>query len=221
MSSNQKLPALVGARLGPILAVHLPLTALGFVVAAHRPGASSVTLIAGGVFGFIFWTFFEYAFHRWFLHGAGPLRPMYVRFHLEHHAHAEMNDPNHRGLLLRLTLASVAFTYAWVGLASGATAFFVAAVAGYNLGYCAYEVLHWVHHATRWASRFGGWLAAKDALHVHHHFHGPGTNFGFLTSVWDRLLGTFAAPAPQPASSSKVHAGVYGDKLSRCARAVS
>lgn len=96
--------------------------------------------------------------------------------------------------MLPLTIGAILFTYTWVGLVTGATAFFVAAVAGYNLGYCAYEVLHAVHHTTSWARRFGGWLAAKDALHVHHHFRGPGTNFGFLTSLWDRVLGTYEAP---------------------------
>jgi sterol desaturase/sphingolipid hydroxylase (fatty acid hydroxylase superfamily) len=99
------------------------------------------------------------------------------------------------GLQLRLTVPAMAFTHAWVGLASGATGFFVAAVAGYGLGYCAYEVLHWVHHSTDWASRArpGAWLRQKEALHEHHHFRAPGFNYGFVTSLWDRLLGTYRA----------------------------
>ncbi len=105
---------------------------------------------------------------------------------------------NHRGASSRLlwakrlslSVGSMLFTHAWMGLASGATAFWEAAVAGYNVGYCAYELLHWVHHATHVTSGApkDSELKSKADLQEHHHFFGPHTNYRFVTTFWERSL---------------------------------
>ena len=169
--------------------------ALGIAVASLRPGATVAAGIGGLVFGVGFWTFFEYAFHRWFLHGKGSLRPMYVKFHMGHHQQGSMDDPLHRGLKLSMTIPIMLGDHLWVGLLTGFTPFWIAAMAGYNLGYCLYDLLHWTHHATRFVERFapGSMMRVRAQLHESHHFQDLASNFGFITSFWDKALGTYVA----------------------------
>jgi sterol desaturase/sphingolipid hydroxylase (fatty acid hydroxylase superfamily) len=145
--------------------------------------------VACAALGVLTWTLFEYAMHRWLMHQTrNPLlRKVWIHVHRDHHMFRRMHDPGHRSLNL-LASAPMALLMSGVALALGAGA--LGGVAGWLLGYAVYETVHWLHHTTeRTTSR---WVERRRASHLSHHFQQPKKNFGFVTSLWDRVFGTWA-----------------------------
>lgn len=154
----------------------------------HSPGR--VMLLWAG--GFAFWTWFEYAFHRWAQHNPRVRRR--IRGwddHARHHAHPE--DVEDIIYTVResipvtggVTLLALLVAPSWIpGLV---------AAAGFIAGYLVYE---WVHAAahSRTLRDLHPWLARLSALHARHHQAHPNGCYGFITSFWDRLLGTYYPP---------------------------
>lgn len=142
--------------------------------------------------GFFFWSFFEYAVHRFIQHS--PRIRRYIRRwddHAVHHARA--NDPegfvNSLGESLPIAAVMgglfIAVTPSW---ATGLTA-----LAGFLAGYLLYDWLHCASHLTELhADR--PWLARWSLNHLRHHWERANAYYGFTTSLWDRLLGTHPPP---------------------------
>jgi sterol desaturase/sphingolipid hydroxylase (fatty acid hydroxylase superfamily) len=190
----------------PQVALPLQLALAGGVLGAkvlevqhHRAQASlgwtvGLTLGLGVALGFVAWTLFEYTVHRWLMHQTWHpvLRWLWLHTHKPHHAMKVLEDENHRALHPALALPIFLPWYlgAW-WLGDGGLG--VAVVAGFAVGYCTYELVHYLFHATDFGARFGhwAWVERKRAGHVHHHLTGPGQNFGFTTYFWDQLLGTY------------------------------
>jgi sterol desaturase/sphingolipid hydroxylase (fatty acid hydroxylase superfamily) len=184
-------PALLSQALGvallwAMLAVRAGPTSLGSSL-----GASVLWLGAG----LLAWTLFEYALHRWLMHSRNPA--LWRLLHQEHHAVRGMDIPEHRVLH---PAVSVPVFVGLLWLVHEVLGGPPAAALGFWAGYLAYEALHWLHHDTALSEALDGvpWLRRRLAHHEGHHFRHARSNYGVLTSAWDRLLGTYRAPPPRP-----------------------
>lgn len=118
------------------------------------------------------WTAYEYALHRWVLHGC-----LWNLQHVLHHR----NQRDYIGLHPLATLMSYAVLWAVLGL--HATGFTL----GFSIGYVVYSTLHTMFHYARIAP--GSLLFELKRRHVIHH-HSPRFNYGVTNSLWDRAMGT-------------------------------
>jgi sterol desaturase/sphingolipid hydroxylase (fatty acid hydroxylase superfamily) len=137
--------------------------------------------------GLLTWTWFEYAIHRFVLHGLMPFRG----WHGQHHQRPT-------ALIYSPTLLSAALIGGlvyWPSWALGGTAVASALSLGVVLGNLFYST---VHHTTHHGRVHGSWLLGRKRWHaLHHRTSLPAdqhaTHFGVTTGLWDYLLGT-AAP---------------------------
>jgi sterol desaturase/sphingolipid hydroxylase (fatty acid hydroxylase superfamily) len=141
-------------------------------------GSGAALPLAAFLTGLLFFTFVEYAFHRWLFHGViGAFR----HGHSEHHLHPD-NDgalPFFAPPTAMLAFAMLLTLFVRIDVA----ALFVGGVA---CGYACYGLGHTVIHRHRFAL---AWPRDWAARHHIHHNH-PGKNFGVTTPLWDVLLGT-------------------------------
>jgi sterol desaturase/sphingolipid hydroxylase (fatty acid hydroxylase superfamily) len=191
IEDHRWLLRLFGARrLGPVLVLALALAGgLAWVGAGAQLGALAIAGLLGA--GVLYWTFVEYAIHRWFYHWRPRhpgLRRMVESFHVYHHRHLEDRQVLNAGPALALSLAAIlgAPMGALLGLRPGAWL-----MVGTVLAYAAYE---WVHHQCHTRAFVRGPLAYLQAFHLHHHARDWRRNFGVTNPLWDRLLGTAIEP---------------------------
>ena len=135
--------------------------------------------------GFVAWTLVEYVGHRWVMHG--PQRSPLARAHRAHHQ--EPDDLSVRGSIIYGTIALLLVTAsaAIIALVLDSAAWHLAL--GFSIGVLAYIASHWTTHLTEDPTG----LRAPWAAHLRHHAGRPDANFGFSTSVWDRVFGTYRA----------------------------
>lgn len=142
--------------------------------------------------GFLLWTLFEYLVHRWAFHQTGHpvLRWLYKHCHMPHHRAGRMDDDNHRALHPAIGIPALLPHYL-LGLWLGADGY-LAGTVGFMLGYCTYELIHYLFHGTEFPHRFNhlGWVRRRYQAHRVHHFGNAQRNFGFTLLVWDALFGT-------------------------------
>jgi sterol desaturase/sphingolipid hydroxylase (fatty acid hydroxylase superfamily) len=133
--------------------------------------------------GLALWSLAEYLIHRFALHGPAYLAAL----HDMHHS-----DPRALvGSPLWLSLGSIlcgSFLPVWL-LIGFATACVV--TAGLMLGYIYFSLLHHIvhHHPTK----RGSYLWRLKRRHARHHYGKTPCNFGVVTSMWDRVFGTFCS----------------------------
>ena len=172
--------------------IHLVVGGAFLVPAALSGKTSPATLLASMVVGFIAWTLFEYVVHRWLFHQTGHpvLLWLYKHAHMPHHRARRMEDDNHRALHPAIGVPSLLPHYL-AGLWLGAHGYLAGAV-GFMIGYCAYELLHYLFHGTDFPERFNGigWVRRRYLAHRVHHFVNAQRNHGFTLLVWDHLFGT-------------------------------
>lgn len=135
--------------------------------------------------GLATWSLAEYVLHRWGFHHhrTDPVTSLVAREHRLHHRAPLRTSPMMR-------------TLAWLGVAVlgspillvGGTGS-VALLAGWCLGYTAYDQVHWRAHHRAAANRYERWVRAR---HRQHHFGQPQRNFGVTSAVWDRVFRTTA-----------------------------
>ncbi len=149
-------------------------TALGF------------TLLFG--LGVLWWTFLEYAIHRWAYHSRYPFRWLYAflgSFHLYHHRDMSDRRVYNAGFLMVYLMAPVILAPFYV--LSGSLALTCALGLGTLSAYYAYE---WVHFLLHYREFHSGYLAWIQRYHFFHHERRPDRNFGNTNALWDLLLGT-------------------------------
>ena len=179
-----------------VIPLHLTIVALVCAWAATRTDHPPRDLCAGVAAGWIGWTLFEYVLHRWVLHHTRhPFlrRILWDALHREHHGYRKMHDPSHRAVHPAISLPAILFVVVAVGwTTSGALP--LAAVAGWALGYCSYEALHWFFHSREAPDGLAAHFPLRGLWEAHrvHHLRRPASNYGFVTLLWDRALGTFA-----------------------------
>jgi len=172
------------------LATAVPLLAVLAWAAHGVPTATALALGAGGVF---YWTFAEYALHRWFYHWRPrrlSVRRIVESFHVYHHRHPKDRSVWNAGPLLILPLTALLAFPVWAALASVAltAAFMTGAVIGYGL----YEWAHYLVHARTFRR---GPLRYLQGFHLHHHHGNNRRCYGVTNPLWDLLLGTAAVRA--------------------------
>jgi sterol desaturase/sphingolipid hydroxylase (fatty acid hydroxylase superfamily) len=171
----------------------VPLAAL-LLALAWRPERGAGAIIIELAAGVAYWTFFEYALHRWFYHWR-PRRLAWRRavesFHVYHHRDVADRRVYNAGPLLALP---VTLLLAGPVLALTFSRAATATVMMGTLG--SYQVYEWFHHAFHVRVHAGGWLGYMQRFHLLHHDHDWRANFGVTNPVWDLIFGTARSPAP-------------------------
>ncbi len=178
-----------------ILSINLGIVAGTCAWATSRPGGGWSVLSVGVLFGLLVWTLFEYVLHRWLLHHKRhPLlrKIFWSGFHREHHMYLQMKDPDHHGIHIAITFPIILLLLGAVGFATE-SGWGLAILAGYLLGYCAYEAFHWLVHSGDLERGLGKFppLHRLWAAHTVHHLHRADTNYGFITLFWDKRFHTY------------------------------
>lgn len=150
-------------------------------------GAAAVAWAAAGV---VYWTFWEYALHRWLYHWTPrrrALRRVVESFHVYHHRTPLDRAVWNAGPALVLLLTSLLSLPPLALLGGVARAAFV--MLGAVVAYALYEIVHHECHA-RVHTR--GPLVYLQAFHLRHHQRNWRRNFGVTNPFWDWLFGTLA-----------------------------
>ena len=181
-----------GRALARQAAVYGPVAIAGVAVVAHR---GEWTALAAPAAGLVLWTLGYYLVHRFVLHGPERGRSDRAverwrwarRFDNHRYHHREPTDQSE----IVFGIAETAPLFAFVALAAWAVTWSLPQVAGviggFAVGYLAYELLHYAVHTPRWARR--PWAQRWGENHLRHH-NDARTNFGTLTTLWDRVFGT-------------------------------
>lgn len=143
-------------------------------------GASLLPVAAAMVGGFALWTYLEYWIHRTLFHH------VFRRQHWMHHKSPDgyIAAPPQLTAALHVSVWFLAVIHLGWTLGSGI-------FLGLEAGYLAYILVHdAIHH--RYEK--GRWLTMRAELHDHHH-DGKEKNFGVVSSVVDRLHGTYESSA--------------------------
>ncbi|MDI1253065.1 sterol desaturase family protein [Thermomonas sp.] len=144
----------------------------------YRTGAHpGMALLAFGM-GLLAFSWVEYGFHRWLMHGQVPLLGP---GHRKHHENPTGHDsmPFFLPPMILAVLVSLFALLMPVGDA-------LLLAGGLACGYAAYGLSHAVIHVKRFRHPLGRRWAA---VHHVHHYH-PDANFGVTTPLWDIVLGT-------------------------------
>lgn len=129
--------------------------------------------------GFVSHSLFEYLGHRFLGHGA-----LLRKYHQGHHLHPDYIIPITEAHPWRC--ASLIFLTLLLSIPYMTVGFYLF---GLSLGYIFSEYFHYILHKypefilSRWMRN----------NHLRHHIN-PSVNFGFTTTVWDRIFGTYVSP---------------------------
>ena len=133
-----------------------------------------------------FWTIFEYITHRWFFH-ANPrnswMRKLLDSMHWAHHEY-----PNDDRIMLVNPLISVP-------VAAGVYLIFYLLIGEYAhpfiVGVMAIYLLYdWFHFASHNKNYNNWWFQLMKRHHMKHHYQDTAKNYGFTSTVWDKILDT-------------------------------
>jgi sterol desaturase/sphingolipid hydroxylase (fatty acid hydroxylase superfamily) len=150
---------------------------------------SSGLILISFIVGAIYWTFLEYAIHRWVYHTHFKTRILSYflgSFHLYHHK--EVGDRrvyNSGFLMIYLVTPLVISPFLLVTRDLGIIG---ALVLGLSAAYFIYECVHFLIHYKKFEL---GYMAYIQSYHFHHHDKAPNKNFGNTSHFWDLLLGTY------------------------------
>jgi sterol desaturase/sphingolipid hydroxylase (fatty acid hydroxylase superfamily) len=188
----------------PAIQTYIALAAISIALAVYW--ATDVLRLALAVlFALVVYPFVWYLLHRFVLHGGFLYRSRWTaaawkRIHFDHH-----QDPNDLRVLfgaLYTTLPTIAVVTVSLGWAIGGPAAAAAAFAAGLVTTCFYEFCHCVQHLN-YTPRMQ-FLQRIKRLHLAHHFHNEGGNFGITNFLWDRVFTTYYAKAKDVARSPTV-----------------
>lgn len=123
--------------------------------------------------GLIFWTLFEYSFHRFIFHRLTNLPKIHFLLHGQHHKFP-LDKSRH---LFPPIPALIGVFFIWQFL------LFLSAnpysyLTGFLTGYLLYDIIHYYAHKNR------------SVHHFQHHFKNNNRNFGISSSFWDICFNT-------------------------------
>lgn len=175
--SDPRIPFLI---FGPV--------ALALFLYCLRHSELGLLQITGGLLGAIlFWTLYEYVIHRFFFH-LTPRNSFWEKLlytiHIGHHDY-----PNDKRLMLLGLEVSVPGFFIFY------TVFYLLLghplVHAFMLGmvccYLFYDWLHYAAHNSRYKNKL---FKYYQRHHMEHHFQAEDKNYGFITTTWDKILGT-------------------------------
>jgi 4-hydroxysphinganine ceramide fatty acyl 2-hydroxylase len=164
---------------------------VGFAFFIHKFDLSALATIFGLIFGVVYWSFLEYAIHRFLYHPRYKFKWMYYflgSFHLYHHQDMSDRRVFNAGFVMiyfvtpTVLLPLILFTKDW--------GFLSAVGLGLSVSYYFYE---WVHFMLHYKFHEKGYLGYIQRYHFHHHEKSPHKNFGNTSHLWDVLFGTYDA----------------------------
>jgi sterol desaturase/sphingolipid hydroxylase (fatty acid hydroxylase superfamily) len=152
---------------------------------AIRAGLGAADIAWRMLAGVLAWSLSEYLIHRYLFHFVPRSRLGVALAYLSHGVHhAYPRDP-HRlvlPLIVSVPIGAVLFALAiWYGPPA------FALLAGFALGYLAYDLIHYRVHAYEADSGVFKWLRR---YHFQHHFSVPDRQFGVSTPIWDYIFRT-------------------------------
>lgn len=139
--------------------------------------------------GLLLWTVYEYALHRWLLHGVPLLRELHDLHHEDQLDYIAVHPLVTLGLYFLL----------WYLLGFGTSPI----MAGFSVGYVVYSVMHTMFHYARIVP--GHPLYRLRRLHAVH--HRVDANYGVTSPLWDVLLDTTATPRRRAHRRGGTHRG--------------
>lgn len=185
--------------------VYVPVVVALTLYATVMAGVSFITFTAAFLIAIPLWTINEYVTHRFLFHYQAKnnfIRRMVYTMHTGHHEYP--NDKRFMLIGLDVSIPNILIT--------GLVFYFVAGhhwyglLAGWLSAYLFYDWLHFATHVYNFEWR---WFRAYKKHHLQHHFKHNDKNFGVVTFLWDRVVGT-RLQLPQdshessPASSDSV-----------------
>jgi len=136
--------------------------------------------------GFVAWTLFEYAMHRYLFHlEREESHVQWFVFLIHGNHHASPNDPLRDLMPLSVSLPVLALVWAGCFALCGSAGTWL--FLGFTIGYVIYDTIHYACH--QWPMR-GKLGAALKRHHMRHHYVDESSNFGISSMLWDRVFGT-------------------------------
>jgi sterol desaturase/sphingolipid hydroxylase (fatty acid hydroxylase superfamily) len=193
---NRILEAFTWTNFGVHLLWYGGLSAGLFLIGLHYAEIPIVNASLLFILGLFFWTFAEYAMHRYLFHFVSELNFIRRLKYIFHGIHHEFPREEKRTLMPPipgLVIVSIYFLlgYVLIGM-NGAYA-----ISGFVLGYTFYSCLHYSIHIFT-APKF---LQHLWTHHLIHHYQQPEKAFGVTTRVWDRVFHSM----PEMTSSKKTN----------------
>lgn len=168
------------------LVIFIPI--IGFLIWRGAYFFRTPAVNAAGLFlsGLVFWTFFEYALHRFIFHFEsekyGFVKKLHFLFHGIHHAYPRDSRRLVMPPTVSLPLAWLVYLGCNKTLPEPAVPDFLA---GFLLGYLFYDMIHFgIHHANFSNSV---WQAVKKH-HYRHHYSDKEKGFGVSSALWDYIF---------------------------------
>ena len=180
-----KSPPLLSA--GVYLTIIAALLVTGYVRGAVDSFALGALIFAGA---YLFWTLFEYFFHRCVFHldYYFPESELVRKFdYALHGIHHEFPRDTQRLIMPPvpgLLIISVLFAFFW--LVMGEIIFLF--LPGFLLGYLSYAFIHYATHA--WKPPKSKMLKTLWRHHALHHYKHPDRAFGVSSPIWDHIFRT-------------------------------
>lgn len=181
-----------------IVVIWLPvaLALLFYPILNARGQAPWSIILPAFLLGLFLWTFSEYTLHRFLFHypARSPrAQRVFFLFHGVHHAQPQVKTRLVMPLPVSIPMAVVFFGLFQLvfGVAFDAPAWVHPAMAGFLIGYLAYDLIHYATHHLPMRGRVATYLKRH---HMQHHYKDPTTRFGVSSPVWDFAFGTQGTP---------------------------
>jgi sterol desaturase/sphingolipid hydroxylase (fatty acid hydroxylase superfamily) len=176
------------SRISPatVLAVFLPVIAVTAYLSIQN---GTGVLATGGLIlaGVIFWTLFEYFFHRFVFHfnATTPFQHrLLFTIHGVHHQYPTDKDRLVMPITVSIPLAALFGLLFVSAMGDKGWGFFC----GFGIGYVSYDMMHYaVHHVQN--SKFALFRKIRRH-HMAHHFRDTRLGFGVSSHFWDRVFRT-------------------------------
>lgn len=144
------------------------------------------------LFGFLLWTFLEYAFHRFVFHieWALPDNKYFLILHFFTHAVHHFFPFDELRLAMPPPMFAILAAITWAGMNTFiATQPLLAMFSGIFVGFTLYDMFHFYLHHGAERSAFSH-VRAMRTYHSIHHYKTPHLGYGVTSKLWDRVFGT-------------------------------
>lgn len=168
------------------LIIYIPVI-IFLIVRSFLDGTAPIAILGILVAGTFFWTFIEYVLHRFIFHYEPKSewgKRIHWTFHGVHHDYPQDSKRLVMPPIVSLTLGTVFYLIFNFILGRAIALPFMA---GFILGYLAYDTIHYAIHHFGFKSKF--WMKIKRH-HMKHHYTEPDAGFGVSSPIWDKIFKT-------------------------------
>jgi len=186
MYQNPILEKLTATSPRMMVPFHLILAAF-FMYCGYKSGYTDNILLGVALFlgGMFFWTFAEYALHRWifhFIHDSKIMNKVHYAIHGYHHTAPRDTKRLFMPPIPAIVILGSFLAFFYLILGHGAWFF----TPGFEIGYLMYAYIHYSVHTRKAPKRL------KHLWHHHalHHHKYPDLAFGVSNTFWDKVFRT-------------------------------